>query len=75
MHLVFMSVQGDVEKTDRFLEALKGIEFDGPTGRFRFDEKQNVILTVYIQKVVKEGGRLTNALIETIPNVKQISID
>jgi branched-chain amino acid transport system substrate-binding protein len=68
-------IQGDVEKTDQFLEALKGIEFDGPTGRFRFDEKQNVILTVYIQKVVKQEGKLTNALIETIPNVKQISID
>ncbi len=68
-------IQGDVENTDRFLEALKKIDFEGPTGRFRFDEKQNVILTVYIQKVVKQEGKLTNAIIETIPNVKQITID
>jgi len=72
---VLEKIQGDVENTDRFLEALKKIDFEGPTGRFLFDEKQNVILTVYIQKVVKQEGKLTNAIIETIHNVKQITID
>jgi branched-chain amino acid transport system substrate-binding protein len=68
-------VKGNVENTDAFLQALKALDFEGPAGRFQFDDKQNVILTTFIQKVVKQEGKLINSIIEIVPNVKQITLD
>lgn len=68
-------IRGKVENTDNFLKSLKALDFEGPAGRFQFDDKQNVILTTFIQKVVKQEGKFINSIIEIIPNVKQISLD
>lgn len=68
-------IKGDIENTEGFLQSLKATELEGPAGKFRFDERQNVILTVFIQKVVREKGKLINSIVEIVPNVKQISLD
>ena len=68
-------IKGNVENTDSFLQSLKALDFEGPAGRFQFDDKQNVILNTFIQKVVKQEGKFINSIIEIIPNVKQISLD
>jgi len=67
--------KGDIENTEGFLKSLKATELEGPAGKFRFDEKQNAILNVFIQKVVRQDGKLINSIVEIVPDVKQITLD
>src|SRR5262249_20242067 len=62
---------GEVEDMSRFLGTLKGVKFDSPKGPFRFDEKQNAIVSVFIRKVEKQNGALQNTVIDRVDNVDQ----
>lgn len=65
------AVDGQVEDTERFLEALRNVEFEGPAGTFRFNpETQNVILTAFIRKLEKlPDGTYAHKVIAQYPNV------
>lgn len=68
-------VQGNIENTQAFLAALKGVQFVGPAGPFRFHpETQNVALTVYFRKVERlPDGTLGNVVIGKRENVNDLS--
>jgi len=63
---------GDTRDKARLLEALRGVEFDSPRGRFRFDPRtQNVIQPfVYVREVREVGGELANVVVDRIANVR-----
>ena len=64
-------LEGNIEEKDKFLKALKSVEFPAPQGLFRFHpESQNGIFDAYIRRVEKlSDGTLGNVVIDKIPNV------
>lgn len=66
------AVQGDFSDTGRFLAALKAVQFDAPSGKFRFDAHQNAIQNLYIRKVqAGPGGPLVNMPIDVLKDIEQ----
>lgn len=65
------AVNGNVEDKDKFMAALKKVEFDSPKGRIRLDEFQHIVQSQYIRKVEQVGNELVNTPIKTYPNVSQ----
>jgi len=67
------SVDGNVEDTKAFLDAVKKVEFaDTPMGPEKLDKYGNPIQDIYIRKVEKRpDGRLWNVVIKTFPAVSQ----
>ncbi len=69
------AVDGAIEDTARFLEALRAVRFRGPTGEFRFHpESQGAIITVFIRRVERlPSGELGNVVLDVIPDVDDVS--
>ncbi|MDR7544513.1 MAG: ABC transporter substrate-binding protein [Armatimonadota bacterium] len=66
------AIRGDVESTERFLEALRRAEAtDAPRGPVKLDAFQNPIQNVYIRKVERRGGLLQNTVVFTYRSVSQ----
>jgi len=65
------AINGEVEDTEKFLRALRGVRFEDPRGPFRFDAFQNSILNVYIRKVERVDGRPVNKVLDTLREVEQ----
>ena len=49
-------INGDVENVPRLLQALKQVEFESPAGPFRFDERNQAVKHVYLEKFEVKGG-------------------
>lgn len=66
-------IDGNVEDTEAFLEAVRKVEFsDTPMGPLKLDEYDNPIQNIYIRRVeLRDDGRLWNVVIKTIPAVSQ----
>jgi branched-chain amino acid transport system substrate-binding protein len=65
-------VDGDLEDTEAFLEATRGIELEAPGGPMRLDEYDNPVQNVYVRVVQRrDDGRLWNVPTETFDNVSQ----
>ena len=65
-------VDGEIEDTDAFLEAVRGIELDTPGGPMRLDEYDNPDQNVYVREVQRrEDGRMWNVPTQTFENVSQ----
>ena len=65
------SVNGNVEDTAGFLQALRKVQFDSTLGPFKFDpQSQNVLANIYITRAEKVGGEVQNVLVQTIPEAK-----
>ncbi len=66
-------VNGDTANQQKLLDTMKTTTFKAPRGEFKLDpENQNIILTMYIRKVDKVDGHLTNKVLETTPNWKYV---
>lgn len=62
-------LSGDYSR-DAFLDALRAIDFQGPTGRYRIDpETQGPILTVFIRRVERVQNEFGNRVIASFPDV------
>ena len=68
-------LEGDLRQRDAVVRALRdGAEhIDSPRGQVRFDKDGQVILTMYIPRTEKKGGKLVNAIIDQIAHVTQES--
>jgi branched-chain amino acid transport system substrate-binding protein len=56
---------------DRAMEVIKSYQAPSPRGPFRIDpETRDAINDIYIRRVERVDGRLVNAIIDTIPAVK-----
>jgi len=65
------TVGGNVEDKEKFMAALKRVEFDSPKGHIRLDQFQNVVQSQYIRKVERVGAELVNVPIKPYPNNSQ----
>ncbi len=70
-----VAVDGAIEETARFLEALRAVRFVGPTGLFRFHpESQGAVITVFVRRVERlASGELGNVVLDRIPDVDDVS--
>ena len=71
-----MAAGGDSSDRDKLMAALKSVSLtDTPRGPIKFDHLNNVIGTIYIRRLVKEGAKyglkLWNKTIRTYENVSQ----
>jgi branched-chain amino acid transport system substrate-binding protein len=66
-------VEGRVEDRERFLAAIRKASetVEDPRGPIKLDDLGNPTQNVYILKVEKVGGKLTNTVVHTYPMVSQ----
>ncbi len=65
-------MKGDLSDSGKFVAALKVVQFDAPSGKFRFDAHQNAVLNLYVRKVQPgAGGQLANVPIDVLNGVEQ----
>ncbi len=70
------AADGDLSDREKFMAALKSVSLtDTPRGPIKFDHLNNVIGTIYIRRLIKEGAKyglkLWNKTIHTYENVSQ----
>lgn len=73
MHLIYEALKKTGGKTDglTFINAAKGMSWESPRGKIQIDpETRDVVQTIYIRKVEKVGGELTNIEFDKVENVK-----
>ncbi len=64
-------VNGDTSNQQRFIEALRSVTFRGPRGPFKIDpQTNNIILTIYIYEVVREGDAVVPRVLKVLTNWK-----
>jgi branched-chain amino acid transport system substrate-binding protein len=51
--------------------ALRGVSFDAPRGRFRFDDRHAAVVDIYVRRVREFGGRMRNSIVSVYPAVSQ----
>ena len=63
---------GRTDDAAAFLKAMRDVRLDhGPIGPVRLDEYGTPVLDIYIRKVARVKGKLTNTIIKTYPQVSQ----
>jgi branched-chain amino acid transport system substrate-binding protein len=65
------AVNGKVEDTPKFMQALMNVKFPSPKGDISLDKYGNVNQSMYVRKVEKGKDGLENAPIATYPNQDQ----
>jgi len=73
MHLIYEALKKTGGKTEgeTFINAAKGMSWESPRGNIQIDpETRDVVQTIYIRKVEKVGGELTNIEFDKVENVK-----
>ena len=73
MHLIYEALKKTGGKADgeALIAAAKGMAWESPRGPISIDpETRDIVQTVYIRRVEKVGGQLTNVEIAKIPNAK-----
>ncbi len=65
------AVNGNVEDSQKFGAALKGLHINTCKGSFRFDAYQNVVEDFYIKRVEKTDGKYVYKTLFKVPEVSQ----
>lgn len=66
------ALHGDVSNPERTMKALRAVNLkETPRGPVRFDKFGNVIGDMFVRKIEKAGGKLTNVTQETYHDVSQ----
>lgn len=66
------ALHGDVSKPEQTIKALRAVSLkDTARGPLHFDHFGNAVGNMYVRKIVKEGGKLTNVTQKTYENVSQ----
>jgi branched-chain amino acid transport system substrate-binding protein len=60
------AINGRIEDREAYLRALRAVDFAGPAGPFKFDEKQNAVINVYLFETREVDGELRNMVVDTI---------
>ena len=65
---------GDTRDKEKLIAAMTDARFDSPRGPFRFDpETHQVVQDIYIREVKEQGGTLTNVVLESVKNVRDVA--
>jgi branched-chain amino acid transport system substrate-binding protein len=73
MHLIYEALKKTSGNTDAeaLVGAAKGMKWESPRGMIQIDpETRDIIQTVYLRRVEKQGDRLVNVEFDKIPDVK-----
>lgn len=73
MHLIYEVLKKTGGKPDgeTFVNAAKGMSWESPRGKIQIDpETRDIVQTIYIRRVEKVGGELTNIEFDKVENVK-----
>ncbi|WP_213738694.1 ABC transporter substrate-binding protein [Bradyrhizobium sp. dw_411] len=63
---------GDVSDKKKLMEALRGIALrDTPCGTFHFDKYGNIVGDIFIKRIDRKDGKLSNTIVKTYPEVSQ----
>jgi branched-chain amino acid transport system substrate-binding protein len=66
------ALNGDVSKPEQTIKALRAVNLkDTARGPLRFDDHGNAVGSMYVRKIVKDGGKLTNVTQKTYENCSQ----
>jgi branched-chain amino acid transport system substrate-binding protein len=67
------SLKGEAGDRAKLRDAIRGAatKIQAPRGPIQFDRYQQVITSVYVTRVERQGNRLVNAILDRIPNVSQ----
>ncbi|MGE5535150.1 MAG: ABC transporter substrate-binding protein [Acidobacteriota bacterium] len=66
------TTKGKTDDSAAFLKAMREVQLDhGPIGPVRLDEYGTPVLDIYIRKVARVNGKLTNTIIKKYPQVSQ----
>lgn len=66
------TTKGKTDDAAAFLKAMREVQLDhGPIGPVRLDEYGTPVLDIYIRKVARVNGKLTNTIIKKYPQVSQ----
>ena len=67
-----LNTTGGSEDPARFLQAMHDVRLShGPIGAVRLDEYGTPILDIYIRRVARQNGKLSNTILKTYPQVSQ----
>lgn len=65
-------VKGKIEDKPAFMAALRNVQLDNdPRGKFSLDALGNPVMDIYVRKVERVNGKLTNVVVKTYPQVSQ----
>ncbi len=65
-------IKGKIEDKPAFMAALRNVRLtNDPRGAFSLDALGNPVMDIYIRKVERKNGKLTNSVIKTYPAVSQ----
>lgn len=63
---------GDVSDKKKLVDTLRGVSLkDTPCGNFHFDKYGNLVGDVFIKRIDRHDGKLSNTVVKTYPNVSQ----
>ena len=66
------AVEGDIENTDKFLQAMRAVEIPNSLrGPLKMDKYGHVIQNMYVRRVDRAGNAYQNTVIETYPMASQ----
>jgi branched-chain amino acid transport system substrate-binding protein len=66
------STGGKTNDKQALMDALRAVKIaESPRGPFHFDDKGNAVGTIFIRKVEKNNGKLTNTIVKSYENVSQ----
>jgi branched-chain amino acid transport system substrate-binding protein len=66
------ALHGDLSKPEQTIKALRAVKLtDTPRGPLHFDDLGNAVGSMFVRKIVKDGGKLTNVTQKTYENVSQ----
>jgi branched-chain amino acid transport system substrate-binding protein len=64
------AIGGKIENREAFLGALKQLRFESPKGPIKFDEHNQAILSLFVNRVEEVGGRVQNKFIKAVHDVR-----
>lgn len=66
------ATKGNVDDKNAFMKALRSVNIpNDPLGSFKLDAYGNPVMNIYVRKVERKNGRLTNTVLKTYPAVSQ----
>jgi len=64
-------VNGNIENTDSFLQALYALDVKVPKGEVKLDPGHDIAQNYYVYKIVKDGNNYTQQVVDTYKDVSQ----
>jgi branched-chain amino acid transport system substrate-binding protein len=66
------TTNGDVSDKKKLMDALRGVALrDTPCGTFHFDKYGNIVGDIFIKRIDRKDGKLSNTIVKTYPEVSQ----